>query len=145
MSTFDYSQPHRRNSIGAAVVTIVALVTDSLRAIRDYHEARLAIRHLHSLSDSDLKDIGVHRCQIELVVNGLDLDRISGAATMSACGTSRTLPADAYLSARELIADIRPEGMGRQPFRSHRLGPEVAPLRSDFSRGREEEIFDLSS
>jgi uncharacterized protein YjiS (DUF1127 family) len=73
MSTFDYSQSHRRRSIGVAAATIVAQVTGALQAIGNWHEARLAARRLHSLSDSHLKDIGMHRGQIEFVVRGLDV------------------------------------------------------------------------
>lgn len=73
MSTFDCSQSYRRSSIGVTAAIIVARVTGTLQAIGNWHEARLAVRHLHSLSDSHLKDIGVDRGQIEFAVRGLDV------------------------------------------------------------------------
>jgi uncharacterized protein YjiS (DUF1127 family) len=41
-----------------------------LRAMRDWQEARAAARHLRTLSDGQLKDIGMHRGQIEFLVRG---------------------------------------------------------------------------
>jgi uncharacterized protein YjiS (DUF1127 family) len=73
MSTFDCWQSHRRRSIGVAAATIVAQVTRALQAIGNWHQAQLAARHLNSLSDYQLKDIGVHRSQIEHMVRGLDV------------------------------------------------------------------------
>jgi uncharacterized protein YjiS (DUF1127 family) len=41
-----------------------------LCAIRAWHEARAAARHLQALSDEQLRDIGMHRRQIEFLVRG---------------------------------------------------------------------------
>jgi uncharacterized protein YjiS (DUF1127 family) len=73
MSTFDYSRSQRRDSIDRAAAAIVGHVSGALRAMRNWHEAQLAMRHLNSMSDYLLKDIGVHRGQIELVVCGLEV------------------------------------------------------------------------
>lgn len=73
MSTFDYWQSRRRSSISVAITAMVAQVMGALQAIGNWHEARSAARQLHSLSDSHLKDIGVHRGQIEFVVRGLNV------------------------------------------------------------------------
>src|SRR5262249_7256405 len=73
MSTSDYSRSQRRDSIGSAAAAIVARLSGALQAACNWYEAQLAIRHLNSLSDYLLKDIGVHRGQIELVVRGLEV------------------------------------------------------------------------
>jgi uncharacterized protein YjiS (DUF1127 family) len=63
----------RRHSIGSAVAVIVGRVSGALRSICNWYEAQLAIRRLNSVSDYLLKDIGVQRGQIELVVHGRDI------------------------------------------------------------------------
>src|SRR5262245_43005183 len=73
MSTFGYSQSQRRDLIDRAAAAIVGHVSGALQAMRNWHEAQLAIRHLNSVSDYLLKDIGVHRGQIEFVVRGLEV------------------------------------------------------------------------
>jgi uncharacterized protein YjiS (DUF1127 family) len=73
MSTLAGWQSCRHSPTRIAFATIVAPVADGFRAIRSRHKIRLATRYLQSMSDSALKDIGIHRGQLELVVNGLDL------------------------------------------------------------------------
>lgn len=71
MSSLDYAQPRRRSMIaGAAVPVIADRARDLLRALRAWHEARTAARHLHALNDELLKDIGMDRGQIEFLVRG---------------------------------------------------------------------------
>ena len=73
MSTLDYLRSQRHDSIGSAAAAIVGHVSGALQAICNWYEAQLAIRHLNSLSDYLLKDIGIHRDQIEFVVRGLEV------------------------------------------------------------------------
>jgi uncharacterized protein YjiS (DUF1127 family) len=39
--------------------------------MHDWHRRRLAVRQLQSMSDAQLKDVGLHRSQIEFLVRGL--------------------------------------------------------------------------
>jgi uncharacterized protein YjiS (DUF1127 family) len=47
-----------------------------LRAVRAWHEARAASRHLHALTDQQLKDIGMNRSEIERLVHRGGVPRI---------------------------------------------------------------------
>ena len=67
MSISTYGAP--RSCARRAAETLSIRMMSALRAIRSWHENRTAIRHLGSLSDSHLKDIGLHRSQIEFAVH----------------------------------------------------------------------------
>jgi uncharacterized protein YjiS (DUF1127 family) len=54
----------------ATVVAAADRTTNFLRAVRAWHEARAAARHLHALSDQQLRDIGMNRSQIGWPVRG---------------------------------------------------------------------------
>jgi uncharacterized protein YjiS (DUF1127 family) len=73
MMSIEYSRAQPRGSIGSAAAAMVARMSGALQAICNWYKAQLAIRHLNSLSDYLLKDIGVHRGQIEFVVRGLEV------------------------------------------------------------------------
>jgi uncharacterized protein YjiS (DUF1127 family) len=45
-----------------------------LRAIGRWRSERRAVRHLRALSDRELKDIGIHRCEVSSVVHGNSRD-----------------------------------------------------------------------
>ena len=64
MSTLDYARPGRRSLIAAAAAGVRA-------ASQAMHRRRLAVRQLQSMSDAQLKDVGLHRSQIEFLVRGL--------------------------------------------------------------------------
>lgn len=70
MSTLDYARPRRCSMIAGAAAIVADRARDLLRAIRAWHDDRTAARHLHALSDEMLRDIGMHRGQIELLVRG---------------------------------------------------------------------------
>jgi uncharacterized protein YjiS (DUF1127 family) len=67
MSTLDYARPGRRSLIAA----VAAGVRAASQAMHDWHRRRLAVRQLQSMSDAQLKDVGLHRSQIEFLVRGL--------------------------------------------------------------------------
>jgi uncharacterized protein YjiS (DUF1127 family) len=76
MSALDYARPRRRSLIaGAAPAVIADRARGFLRAVRAGHEARAAARHLHALTDRQLKDIGMNRGQIECPVRGYAMPR----------------------------------------------------------------------
>jgi uncharacterized protein YjiS (DUF1127 family) len=67
MSTLIDVRPGRRGLIAAAIAGAAA----ASQAMRDWHRRRLAVRQLQSMSDAQLKDVGLHRSQIEFLVRGL--------------------------------------------------------------------------
>ena len=86
MSSFDYTAPHWRSSAVAAaegpaptargvargiVTHIVTRLRAILRGMRGGHDSQLAVRQLQSLSDWQLKDIGLHRSQIWYRAGGI--------------------------------------------------------------------------
>jgi len=65
MSTFELMESRRSGlAIPAMAGGFAARLAGILRAIRRRHEARVTARQLASLSDWQLKDIGMHRNQI---------------------------------------------------------------------------------
>lgn len=64
-----------RRSIFAAVADAVAAAG---RAMLNRQGEAASIRHLESLSDFYLRDIGITRSQIPLVVRGIDIDQVRG-------------------------------------------------------------------
>jgi uncharacterized protein YjiS (DUF1127 family) len=70
MSILDDARFRRRSLIADAAATLADRAKAILCALRDWHEARAAARHLHTLSDQQLQDIGMHRGQIEFLVRG---------------------------------------------------------------------------
>jgi len=73
MSTLDSTRSHRRRLSAVAVVDVVARAHAILRGMRDLHDARTAVRQLRSLSDEQLKDIGMHRSQIGYLARGISV------------------------------------------------------------------------
>jgi uncharacterized protein YjiS (DUF1127 family) len=83
MSAFEYTASHWRSSAAAAAEGpalvapgIVARIGAILRGIRAGHDARAAVRQLQSLSDGQLKDIGISRCQIWYLAHGTSASSI---------------------------------------------------------------------
>jgi uncharacterized protein YjiS (DUF1127 family) len=67
--------PHlRASALGAAADTVAACLRSLLRWPSD----TVTIGHLESLSDHQLRDIGITRSEIALVVRGTDIDRVRG-------------------------------------------------------------------
>jgi uncharacterized protein YjiS (DUF1127 family) len=66
MSTLNYARSRRRRMSVAAVAS-TDRARNFLRAVRAWHEARAAARHVHALTDHQLKDIGMNRGQVEWV------------------------------------------------------------------------------
>jgi uncharacterized protein YjiS (DUF1127 family) len=67
MSTLIDVRPGRRGLIVAAIAGAAA----ASQAMRDWRRRRLAIRQLQSMSDAQLKDVGLQRGQIEFLVRGM--------------------------------------------------------------------------
>ena len=64
MSTFEFAgfrSPSRASRAGGSVLARLARL---LRMLRRRHKARLTRRQLESLSDWQLKDLGLHRSEI---------------------------------------------------------------------------------
>jgi len=59
--------------IAGAAAALAARAAAALQAIREWRDARAAARHLDTLSDEQLKDIGIHRGQIAFLVRGLSV------------------------------------------------------------------------
>jgi uncharacterized protein YjiS (DUF1127 family) len=77
MSAFEHTTPRWRGLAATAAEGpalpargIVARIRAILRGIRAGHEARAAVRRLQSLSDGQLKDIGISRCEIWHLAHG---------------------------------------------------------------------------
>ncbi len=71
MSALDCAESRRRSmTAGAAAPGIADRARELLRALRAWHDARTAARHLRTLNDELLKDIGMDRGQIEFLVRG---------------------------------------------------------------------------
>jgi uncharacterized protein YjiS (DUF1127 family) len=71
MSAFEYTGTCRRGLAATAAAGpalpargIVARLRAIVRRMRAGHESRVAVRGLQSLSDWQLKDIGMHRSQV---------------------------------------------------------------------------------
>lgn len=47
------------------------MITAISEALRRRRNLNATIKELHSLNDRELKDIGIHRCQIESLARGL--------------------------------------------------------------------------
>jgi uncharacterized protein YjiS (DUF1127 family) len=70
MSILDDARFRRRSLLAIAAATLAFRAKAVLSAMRDWQEAREAARHLKTLSDQQLKDIGINRGQIEFLVRG---------------------------------------------------------------------------
>lgn len=46
---------------------LLTLVANVQRAIKKYMEYRATVYELHRLTDRDLADLGIHRCDIEYI------------------------------------------------------------------------------
>jgi len=68
MSILDVARRHRPSPIVAAAAVMAGRARAVLCALRDWQVAHSAARHLRSLSDAQLKDIGIARGQIEFLV-----------------------------------------------------------------------------
>ena len=79
MSAFEYTGSRRRALAGApakppapAAPGFLARVVAKLRMLRRGHHSRIAVRGLQSLSDWQLKDIGMHRSQAWYRAGGIE-------------------------------------------------------------------------
>jgi len=71
MSALECTVTSRRSFLALAAQGVVDRVRANLREIRAGHDARTAARQLWSMSDLELKDIGIHRSQISYLVHGI--------------------------------------------------------------------------
>ena len=58
-----------------ALRNAIALLKAGLQSEADRQRRQQAAAHLRAVSDHGLKDIGLHRSEIESVTNGIGLDR----------------------------------------------------------------------
>ena len=80
MSAFEYTGSRRRALAGApakppapaAPGFLFARLRAALRRLRGGHHSRIAVRGLQSLSDWQLKDIGMHRSQAWYRAGGIE-------------------------------------------------------------------------
>jgi uncharacterized protein YjiS (DUF1127 family) len=63
-SALESTQAPRRAFLSLAVDVVIARVEAILSGVRRWHAAGMAFRQLQSLSDEQLKDIGLHRSHI---------------------------------------------------------------------------------
>jgi uncharacterized protein YjiS (DUF1127 family) len=70
MTALEYSGIGRHWRLGVVLGGMPARARAFLRRWREEHEARAAARQLASMSDWQLKDIGMHRSQIWYLVRG---------------------------------------------------------------------------
>jgi uncharacterized protein YjiS (DUF1127 family) len=77
MSAFEDTTSRRRGSAAASANCLVALLymiiacsRSILRGVRSGHDSRVAVGQLQSLSDWQLKDIGMHRSQLWHLARG---------------------------------------------------------------------------
>ena len=64
MSSLECAETRRRAFPAKAVAAVIGRLTAILQGLRRWYSADAAFRQLQSLSDSQLKDIGLHRSQI---------------------------------------------------------------------------------
>jgi uncharacterized protein YjiS (DUF1127 family) len=64
MSAFEYAASCRHRSPQGIVARILARLGAIRRELREQREARIGVRQLQSLSDWQLKDIGLQRSEI---------------------------------------------------------------------------------
>jgi uncharacterized protein YjiS (DUF1127 family) len=74
-TAFAGRSPANRPSFLAAAADAVAVAG---RALLSAWREACEIKHLESLSDAHLRDIGITRSEIALVVRGTDIDEVRG-------------------------------------------------------------------
>lgn len=62
--------------LSAAIEGIMAGFGDLWDALRRRHDARSAVGTLHGMTDHQLRDIGLHRTEIEAAVQSLSRERV---------------------------------------------------------------------
>ena len=68
-----YAQSQR--AMDSIVATLAQRAARRFRALRTWHEARIAARLLQAMSDEDLKDLGISRGEIEFAVRKGESER----------------------------------------------------------------------
>ena len=71
MSALECTVATPRSFLAVGARGFVARVRANLRRIRAGYDARIAARQLWSMSDLQLKDLGIHRSQIPGLVHGI--------------------------------------------------------------------------
>ena len=69
------TQTLSRTDLSALSARAAKVMRDFCKSVVQKHQQRRAVRHLSSLSDRHLKDIGIHRSEIISAVYGEDTDR----------------------------------------------------------------------
>ena len=75
MSAFEFMGSRRRSLAATALAGLAAGLEAMLGALRARHELRVSARRLRSLSDWQLRDIGLRRDRLAHLVDGLALYR----------------------------------------------------------------------
>lgn len=78
MSSLECMGTRRRTLRAGAVEAVIGCVKTVLRGLRRWYATDAAFRQLHSLSDRQLKDIGLHRCQIHYLTRDMSGSRYRG-------------------------------------------------------------------
>lgn len=79
MTALQYTGIRRRSLPANAAGGILAFAKALLHLLCEKHRARTAVRQLQSMSDWQLKDLGIHRSQIWYLVH-------SNSASSTRCG-----------------------------------------------------------
>jgi len=78
MSSLECTETRRRAFPAKAVAAAIGCLTAILQGLRRWYAADAAFRQLQSLSDAQLKDIGLHRSQIHYLTRSTPASRNGG-------------------------------------------------------------------
>jgi len=78
MSSLECTETRRRAFPAKAVEAVIGRAKTILQGLRHWYAADAAFRQLQSLSDGQLKDIGLHRSQIHYLTRDMSGSRRRG-------------------------------------------------------------------